>query len=76
MHDVLEGVLQYEVKLMLQHMITIEQYFSLDMVNTKLENLDLSTSESINRPTSIPQTTFNSDGNSLKQNIRSQFELR
>jgi len=32
MHDVLEGVLQYKVKLMLRHMITIEQYFSLDMV--------------------------------------------
>ena len=48
MHDVLEGVLQYEVKLMLQYMITIERYFTLDMVNTKLENLELSKAESVN----------------------------
>lgn len=71
MHDVLEGVLQYEVKLMLQYMITIEQYFTLDMVNTKLENLELSKAESVNRPTSISSTTFKSEGNSLKQNGQS-----
>ena len=75
MHDMLDGVLQYEVKLMIQYMITIEHYFTLDMVNTKLENLDLGTSESKNRPTSIPHTTFTSDGNSLKQNGKSQFIL-
>ena len=38
-----KGVLQYEAKLMLQYLINIENYLTLDMFNTKLENLELST---------------------------------
>lgn len=67
MHDVLEGVLQYEVKLMLHYMIN-ENYFSLDMFNSKLQNLELSTTESKNKPTSISPKNLKSEGNSLKQN--------
>ena len=33
MHDLLEGVLQYEVKFMLNTMIYTEQYFSLSYLN-------------------------------------------
>ena len=33
MHDILEGALQHEVKLMLKNMIEVNQYFSLDMHN-------------------------------------------
>ena len=41
MHDILEGVLQYEVKLLLHVMIEEEGYFSLDYFNSRLENLEL-----------------------------------
>lgn len=68
MHDVLEGVLQYEVKLMLRYMINVENYFSLDVFNSKLRNLELSSTESKNKPTSISPKTISSEGNSLKQN--------
>ena len=68
MHDVLEGVLQYEVKLMLQYMINIESYFTLNMFNSKLENLELDAAESVNRPTSISAKNIKSEGNSLRQN--------
>ena len=34
MHDLLEGALQYEVKLMLQVMINVEGYFSIDELNS------------------------------------------
>lgn len=68
MHDVLEGVLQYEAKLMLQYMINVENYFSVDMFNSKLQNLELGNTESKNRPTSVSIKTINSEGNSLKQN--------
>ena len=64
MHDILEGVLQYEVKLMLQYMINIENHFTLHMFNSKLENLELGKAESNNRPTSIALKTLNSEGNS------------
>ena len=31
MHDILEGALQYEVKLMLRRMVEIDKYFTLGM---------------------------------------------
>ena len=68
MHDVLEGVLQYEIKLMLQELIYAESYISLDELNTRLECLELGHMESKDRPTQITQTTLQSSGNSLKQN--------
>ena len=68
MHDVLEGILQYEVKLMLQIMIYRENYFTLDQLNSWIENLELGYMESSNCPTTISVTTINSDGNTLKQN--------
>ena len=69
MHDVLEGALQYEVKLILQHMIYEENYFTLDKINSRLENLELGSIESKSRPTPISSNTLNSDGSSLRQNV-------
>ena len=68
MHDILEGALQYEVKLMLQVMIRAENYFTLDMFNSWLENIDFGYMEIKNKPTSLSLQTLSSDGNSLKQN--------
>ena len=53
MHDVLEGVLQYEVKLMLHQMINVDNYFTVEMLNSRLQNLELSSTESKKRPTSL-----------------------
>ena len=68
LHDILEGMLQYEVKLLLQCFVSFESYLTLDTLNSKLENVELGSAESKNRPTSISLKTLNSDGNSLKQN--------
>jgi len=67
MHDVLEGALPYEVKLMLQFMIDTEGYFSLDDLNSRLEHIELGYMESKDRPTAITAKTLYSSGNSLKQ---------
>ena len=67
MHDVLEGALQYEIKLMLRVMITEERYFTLDTLNTRMENLELGYMESKDCPTPISDTTLFSSGVSLKQ---------
>ena len=64
MHDLLECVLQYEVKLLL-HVIIQGKYFNLENF---LENTELGYMECKNRPSIISVTTFNSDRNSLKQN--------
>ena len=67
MHDILEGALQYEVKLMLQFMVDTERYFTLDELNTRLEHMELGYMECKDRPTVITATTLYSSGNSLKQ---------
>ncbi len=67
MHDLLEGALQYEVKLLLRHFVKTECYFSLDTFNSRLINLELGYMETKDRPTPIADSTLTSSGHSLKQ---------
>ena len=67
MHDLLEGALQYKVKLLLNYMIdncslTVQEF------NSRLQNIDLGYMEMNNKPTATSVKTMNSNGNSLKQN--------
>ena len=75
MHDVLEGTLQYEAKLMLQVMVNKEEYFTLEELNSRIENFELGYMESKNRPTAISSTTLFLNGNSLKQNGMCLFQV-
>ena len=68
MHDLLEGLLPYEAKLLLQQMINGEKYFKLDVLNDASESMELGYMESSNCPTPIEYTSLISDGHSLKQN--------
>ncbi len=68
MHDILEGALAYESKIMLQRFIQQERYFKLADLNYKLENFQFGYTEVTNRPTLIAHTTITGDDNSLKQN--------
>lgn len=68
MHDVLEGALQYEAKLVLQKFVFDDHYFSLDDLNQQIESIELGHAESKNRPSLIsPKTLSSSRDNSLKQ---------
>ena len=67
MHDVLEGALEYEVKLMLAHMISQEKYFTLNQFNSRLEKMELGYMEAKDCPTLIANTTLFSASNKLKQ---------
>ena len=67
MHDLLEGVLQYEVKLMLRKMIYVEKYFSLDRFNSRLVSIELGYMEIKDTPTPITSATLSSSGHNLKQ---------
>ena len=53
---------------MLQVMINVEGYFSIDELNSHMEHLELGYMENNNRPTLLSSKTLNSEGNSLKQN--------
>jgi len=67
MHDVLGGMLQYEVKLLLKHMITVEKVFTLICLTRGKKILTLVVFNQ-KQTTAISQLTLDSDGNSLKQN--------
>lgn len=67
MHDILEGALQYEVKLMLKDMIYSDGYFPLEFLNTRIDHLELGFMETKDRPTPISDTTIHSEGGNLKQ---------
>ena len=70
MHDVLEGVLQYEMKLLLYHCIRDKKYFRirLSLLNDFIVNYELSFMEVSNRPTPVKKSTLYSSDRSLKQN--------
>lgn len=67
MHDVLEGLLQYEAKLMLRQFIYDDHYFTLDQLNQQIEAFELGYSEVKSRPSLISQTSLDDGGNLLKQ---------
>ena len=58
MHDILEGMLQYEVKLLLQYFVNFENYLTLETLNSKVENVELGGVESKNRPTAYITEDF------------------
>ena len=70
MHDLLEGALQYETKLLLKEYILKEHFFTLDDLNEKLQNMELGYMECKDRPTLISDTVLKSSDNKLQQNGR------
>ena len=67
MHDLLEGMLQYETKLMLKQFINHDHYFTLSQLNQKIEAFELGFSEVKSRPSIISQITLQEGDNHLKQ---------
>uniref|UniRef100_A0A1X7TY99 Uncharacterized protein n=2 Tax=Amphimedon queenslandica TaxID=400682 RepID=A0A1X7TY99_AMPQE len=69
MHDVLEGVTQYEVKELLKHLIG-EKVITVDTLNGTIETFPYCYSDVQDKPTLISQTTLNSSDHSEKQKVR------
>ena len=68
MHDVLEGVLQREVKLILQCCVDSKKYFRLTYLTQLMEMFKFGYMEVANCPTPIQRKTLNSGDFSLQQN--------
>ena len=64
MHDILQGALQYETKLLL-HTMKDDGIITLQKLNSRLENVELGYMEIKNKPNPISLATYKSDGNSL-----------
>ena len=68
MHDILEGGLQYEAKLMLKQFVYQDKHISIADLTYKLENYGFGYTDVKNRPTPITSKILASDDNSLCQN--------
>ena len=66
MHDILEGVLQYEVKELLKYLIK-EKCFNLDTLNTRIELFPYVQPEKNKKPIPISSETLKSSHHNLKQ---------
>lgn len=66
MHDILEGKLQYEAKLVLQHIIK-SKYLSYSKFEGALAGLQLGYMEAGNRPSQITSATLSSPEKTLGQ---------
>lgn len=67
MHDILEGMLQYEIKEMLKHYIKVQHYLTLEELNGRISSYDFGYPNNKNKPTLICEQRFSSNDNSLKQ---------
>ncbi|XP_028418114.1 uncharacterized protein LOC114543241 [Dendronephthya gigantea] len=67
MHDILEGVLQYETKEMLKHYIKVERYLTLEILNDRIAKYDFGYYNDSNRPSPITEQKLSSNDNNLKQ---------
>jgi len=62
MHILLEGVIPYTVKAMLQSFVYKENFFSINYVNRKISSFKFSRSESKNKPSQISSNVLSDDG--------------
>ena len=71
MHDILEGALQYEMKLMLKVFLSEEKYLTLSELNNQLQSFELGYMECKDRPSPISEAHFQASSgastNTLKQ---------
>ena len=62
MHILLEGVLPYTIKAMLQSFVLENHFFSIKYLNQKLSSFKFSRSESKNKPSRISPSVLIDDG--------------
>ena len=67
MHDILEGALHYEAKLLLQQFVNCDHYFTLTKLNQQIQALELGISEVKSRPSPISSATLLDGDGRLKQ---------
>ncbi len=73
MHDVLEGTLEYQAKLLLMQLVYTRKLFKLKVLNDAIEGIEMGYIEANNRPAPIPKHAFKAGDNLLKQKGRLFF---
>ena len=67
MHILLEGVIPYELSLMLIHFVVDKKYLTSAQINDRIESFAYSTLEAKDKPSPIKPQLFTSSGASLSQ---------
>lgn len=62
MHLLLEGVIPYSLKLMLQSFVNHKKYFSLDLLNETVYCFNFSRTESRDKPAQFTENVLHSEG--------------
>ena len=68
MHDILEGVLQYESKELLKYLISRKDRCSLSMINRRINMFPYGYSDVSNKPSEISSDHLASSDHKLRQN--------
>ena len=58
MHDILEGVLQFSLLMLLKALIYKKSYLTLSTLNTRMESFCYGSINTMNKPIKIKQTGF------------------
>ena len=58
MHDILEGVLQLSLLMLLKTLIYEKSYFQLSILNTRIESFCYGPIDTMNKPIKIKETGF------------------
>ncbi|XP_030855542.1 uncharacterized protein LOC115929735 isoform X1 [Strongylocentrotus purpuratus] len=75
MHDVLEGVGPMEVKLVLHQFIYVDNFFTLDTLNSHISSHSYGFCDQKNKPSCILESTLKNKDNSLKQHASQMWCL-
>ena len=67
MHNILEGVLQYECKEMLNVFIYEQKYFTLQQLNDRMKCFDYGYYNDKNKPSPITRQALKGDANNARQ---------
>ena len=70
MHVLLEGVVPYEVCLMLTSFVAENKYFTSNLLNDRIESFSYSTQEMKDKPSPIKSQVFTSVGASISQSCK------
>ena len=62
MHILLEGVIPYTVKAMLQSFICVKHFFTIDRLNQRISSFKFSRTECRSKPSPIPSSILHDDG--------------
>ncbi|KAG1670659.1 hypothetical protein GQR58_016758 [Nymphon striatum] len=75
MHDLLEGVCPYEIKLILSVLVFEKKYLSLDILNDRIRNFNYGHASQNSKPIEISAKVLNSSDGVLKQSASEMWTL-